>query len=150
MVNEDYRDLLEALIRNGARFLVVGAHALAAHGYPRATVDIDLWISASPENASRVWRALADFGAPLGDLQIREHDLTRPDMVAQFGLAPSRIDILTGVSGLSFDDAWKKRLVRVVEGVPVPVLSLADLITNKLATGRLKDRGDVKGLEGKA
>lgn len=147
-MNEDYRDILAALVAEEARFLVVGAHALAVHGYPRATVDIDIWIEPSAENAERVWRALAAFGAPLDDLDLRLHDLTRVDVVAQFGLPPNRIDILTGVSGLVFDRAWTNRLEAPVEGVRVPVLGLEDLLTNKQATGRDKDRADVKGLGG--
>jgi hypothetical protein len=148
-VNEDYRDILLALSRHSARFLVVGAHALAAHGYPRSTVDLDIWIEATPENAQRVWRALADFGAPLTDLGIRETDLTRPDVVAQFGLPPNRIDLLTAVSGLTFNGAWPNRLEAEVEGVRVPILGRADLIVNKRASGRDKDRADINGLEGK-
>jgi hypothetical protein len=105
-VNEDYRDILAALVAQDARFLVVGAHALAAHGYPRATIDLDIWIESSVENARRVWRALAEFGAPLDDLDVKESDLTRTNVVAQFGLPPNRIDILTGISGLSFGDVW--------------------------------------------
>ena len=147
-MNADYHDILSALLARNARFLVVGAHALAAHGYPRATVDLDLWIDAIPENARRVWEALADFGAPLGDLDVREEDLTRRDVVAQFGLPPNRIDILTGVSGLTFDRAWHNRIEDVLEGVRVPILSLADLRENKRATGRDKDRVDLKGLDG--
>lgn len=149
-MNEDYRDILSALIAQGARFLVVGAHALAAHGYPRATVDLDLWIDSSPENARRVWRALAVFGAPLEDLDVHESDLTRINVVAQFGLPPNRIDILTGVSGLTFAEAWPNRVEATLEGVPVPVLGLDDLIANKRASGRDRDRADVKGLEGRS
>lgn len=149
-VNEDYRDILTALIARDARFLIVGAHALAAHGYPRATVDIDIWIDATPENAARVWRALADFGALLSALDVLEADLTRPDVVAQFGLAPKRIDILTGVSGVTFAQAWENRIDELVEGVRVPVMSLKDLIANKRASGRDRDRADIKGLEGKS
>ena len=115
-MNEDYHDLLAALVARGARFLVVGAHALAAHGYPRATVDIDIWIDATPENARRIWLALADFGAQLDDLDVREEDLTRRDVVVQFGLPPSRVDVLTGVSGLTFDRAWPNRVEAVLEG----------------------------------
>lgn len=147
--NQDYHDILAALTARRARFLVVGAHALAAHGYPRATVDIDIWIDRAPENVHRVWLALADFGAPLDDLQIREEDLTRPDIVAQFGLPPNRIDVLTGVTGLSFERAWPNRIEDELEGVRVPVLGIADLIENKRATGRDRDRADVQGLEGK-
>lgn len=149
-VNEEYRDILAALLRQNVRFLIVGAHALAAHGYLRATLDIDIWIDATPENAHRVWQALAEFGAPLDDLDIREEDLTRPEVVAQFGLPPNRIDILTGVSGLTFERAWANRIEDELEGVRVPVLGLKDLIENKRASGRDKDRVDVKGLEGKS
>lgn len=150
MVNEDYRDILAALLRQNARFLIVGAHALAAHGYLRATLDIDIWIDATADNARRVWRALAEFGAPLDDMNIRVEDLTQPDVVAQFGLPPNRIDILTGVSGLAFERAWANRIEDVLEGVRVPVLGLEDLLANKRASGRDKDRVDVKGLEGKS
>jgi hypothetical protein len=146
-VNEDYRDILAALLKQQARFLVVGAHALAVHGYPRATVDLDIWIDATPENAHRVWRAVADFGAPLADLDIEESDLLRADLVAQFGLPPNRIDILTGVSGLTFAQAWENRIEGTLEGVVVPVLSLSDLRDNKRAAGRERDRADLKGLE---
>jgi hypothetical protein len=148
-VNEDYRDILEALLAEQARFVVVGAHALAVHGYPRGTVDIDIWIEPTPENAARVFRALAAFGAPLSDLQIREADLTRADIVAQLGMPPNRIDVLTGVSGLTFERAWGNRIEADVEGVRVPVLSLADLVENKRASGRDKDRADIKGIMGK-
>lgn len=149
-MNEDYRDILMALVQEEARFLIVGAHALAVHGYPRATIDLDIWIDSSEENASRVWRALARFGAPLDALDIRESDLSRPNVVAQFGLPPNRIDILTGVSGLSFHNAWPNRVHGTLEGVNVQVLGVDDLIVNKLASGRDKDRADVKGLEGKS
>jgi hypothetical protein len=149
-VNEDYRDILAELVASRARFIVVGAHALAVHGYPRATVDIDIWVDPSPENAERVWNALAAFGAPLEDLGIGVQDLTRGDVVAQFGLPPNRIDILTGVSGLTFDEAWATRIEESLEGVRVPMLGLDDLLKNKRASGRDKDRADVKGLEGRS
>lgn len=147
-MNEDYRDILSALVAQDAQFLVVGAHALAAHGYPRATVDLDIWIESSPENARRVWRALAEFGAPLDDLDVNESDLTRANVVAQFGLPPNRIDILTAISGVRFRDAWPNRVDAVLEGVRVPVIGLDDLVTNKRASGRDRDRADVKGLTG--
>lgn len=146
--NDDYHDILVALLAEEARFLVVGAYALAVHGYPRATIDIDIWIEPKPDNVERVWRALAAFGAPLSDLKIRREDLLRADVVAQFGLAPNRIDILTGVSGLTFQDAWPNRVEEMLEDVRVPVLGLADLLANKRASGRDKDIADVKGLAG--
>lgn len=149
-MNEDYHDILAALIAQDARFMVVGAHAMAVHGYPRATVDLDIWIEPSVENARRVWRALAQFGAPLENLNVRESDLTRRDVVVQFGLPPSRIDILTGVSGVSFEAAWPNRVEEVIEGVRVPILGLTDLVANKRASGRDRDRADLKGLQGKS
>jgi len=149
-VNTDYHDILAELIAQNVRFLVVGAHALAVHGYPRATADIDLWIERTPENAARVWRALAEFGAPLADLRVRQEDLTRADVVVQLGLAPNRIDLLTGLSGLEFEHAWKNRIEEELEGVRVPILARSDLVKNKLASGRDKDRVDVQGLEGKS
>ena len=149
-MNEDYRDILAALLQQDARFLVVGAHALAVHGYPRATVDLDIWIQSTPDNARRVWQALAGFGAPLDDLDVTESDLTRPNVVAQFGLPPNRIDILTGISGLTFEAAWPNRVEGELEGVTVPVLGLDDLVANKRASGRDKDRADLKGLQGRS
>ena len=143
---EDFRDLLAELVRADARFLVVGAHALSVHGVPRATVDLDVWIDASPENAKRVWAALAAFGAPLASLPIRESDLTRPDTVAQFGLPPWRIDILTGISGVTFDEAWSERVEDFFADVRVPFIGRAAFIRNKRASGRLKDLADIESL----
>ncbi|MFY7922199.1 MAG: hypothetical protein ACOVSI_07260 [Gemmatimonas sp.] len=145
---EDFRDLLAELRRAEARFLVVGAHALAAHGVPRATVDLDVWIDPSPENAARVWSALAAFGAPLDALMITPADLTRPDTVAQFGLPPWRIDILTGISGVTFDEAWPDRMEAYFDDVLVPFIGQDAFIRNKRASGRLKDLADIEALGG--
>lgn len=143
---EDFRDLVAELVNTKARFLIVGAHALALHGVPRATVDLDVWVDPSPENAKRVWAALAAFGAPLDTLEIHEADFTRPDIVAQFGLPPYRIDILTGVSGISFADAWEGRVEDLFEDVRVPFLGREALIRNKRASGRTKDLADLEAL----
>ena len=107
---EDFRDLLAELVSADARFLVVGAHALGVHGVPRATVDLDIWVDPTPDNAKRIWTALAAFGAPLDALRVQEADFLRPDTVVQFGLPPYRIDILTGVSGVTFREAWIDRI----------------------------------------
>ena len=96
---DDFRDFLAELLKAGARFLVVGAHALSVHGVPRATVDLDVWIDATPDNARRVWAALVAFGAPVNTLQLRESDFTRPDMVAQLGLPPYRIELFAARAG---------------------------------------------------
>lgn len=143
---EDFRDLLAELVKANARFLIVGAHALSVHGIPRATADLDVWIDRSPENARRVWAALAAFGAPLDALGIEMSDLTRSDVVAQFGLPPYRIDILTGVSGVTFDEAWPERVDDRFDGVPVHYLGRAALIRNKRASGRTRDLADLESL----
>ena len=143
-LNADFHDLLRAFVDHDVRFMVVGAHALAAHGVPRATQDLDVWIEASAENASRAWRALVSFGAELG---IRESDFVQPEIVAQVGVPPNRIDILTSVTGLEFDKAWASQTQGTIEGVSVPVLGRSALIQNKRATGRHKDLGDVEALE---
>jgi hypothetical protein len=144
----DFRDLLAALNGNGVRFLVVGAHALAAHGVPRATGDLDLWVERTPDNAERIWRALAEFGAPLDTLNLRSTEFERPDQVIQLGLPPYRIDLLTAISGVEFADAWEDRLTGTLFEVPVGFLGRAAFIRNKQATGRPKDLEDVRSLEG--
>ncbi len=146
-MNEDFIDLLRVLLIEEARFLVVGAHALAAHGVPRATGDIDIWIEADGANADRVFRALARFGAPLRSLGMSPSDLTVPDCVVQIGLPPRRIDVLTGVTGVDFKSAWERRASFVLSGLDVPVLGREDLIANKKAAGRPKDLADVAVLE---
>ncbi|HVT38820.1 MAG TPA: hypothetical protein VHE78_07240 [Gemmatimonadaceae bacterium] len=140
----DFRDILSEFVKANVRFLVVGAHALSVHGVPRATVDLDIWVDATPENAKRVWAALAAFGAPLETLDVREADFVRPDMVAQFGVPPYRIDILTGVSGVSFEDAWAERVEDTFEDVRVPFLGRAAFVRNKRASGRKKDLADLE------
>ncbi|MGD9889780.1 MAG: hypothetical protein AB7R89_14500 [Dehalococcoidia bacterium] len=145
MLNPDYRDILSALSEEGVEFLIVGAFALAAHGLPRATGDIDIWVRNSDENATRVWQALVRFGAPLRGLA--PSDLAAPDIVFQIGVAPRRIDILTSVDGVVFDEAWPYRLTVSLEGVAIPVIGRAHLIQNKRAAGRPKDLADLDWLQ---
>lgn len=146
-MTDDWFEALGALLDAGARFLVIGAHAMAAHGVPRGTQDLDLWVDPSPTNAVRVWRAFAAFGAPLKSLGTAEADFTRPDTVIQIGLAPNRIDVLTGISGVaSFDIAWADRLVLSIRGREIPFLGRATLLTNKRASGRTKDAADLEAL----
>ena len=140
-MNRHFIDMLSALCEAGVEFLVVGAHALAAHGVPRATGDLDIWVRATPENAVRVLQALARFGAPLLDLTAE--DLSKADTVFQIGLPPSRIDILSSISGVRFEDAWPRRIDVTVEALVVPVLGRDDFIKNKKATGRPKDLSDL-------
>ena len=141
-MNRDFAEMLSALSEAGAEFLIVGAHALAAHGIVRATGDLDVWVKPTRENAERVMRALRAFGTPLMDLPI--DDLTKTDPVFQVGVEPSRVDILSGISGVGFDEAWSRRMVLNLEGATVPVLSRADFVMNKRASGRTKDLLDLE------
>ncbi len=142
MLNEDYKEILQRLLDAGVEFLLVGAYALAAHGHPRATGDIDIWVRPSPDNARRVYAALAAFGAPLQD--VTPQDFSYSDVVFQIGVAPRRIDIMTGISGLEFAEAARNASQVEIEALAIPVLSRTDLITNKEASGREKDLLDAK------
>jgi len=146
MLNPDFRDILSAFLEEGVEFLLVGAYALAVHGIPRATGDIDLWVRPSDKNAEKVLRALAAFGAPMSE--IRSDDLRLPDTVLQIGVAPRRIDILTTLDAVEFEDAWPNRTEVEVEGISIPVIGRRDLIRNKKAVGRAQDLADVARMEG--
>ncbi|MBL7077430.1 MAG: nucleotidyl transferase AbiEii/AbiGii toxin family protein [Kiritimatiellae bacterium] len=145
MLNEDYKEMLQSLVDEKVKFLLVGAYALAAHGYPRATMDIDIWVMPSPDNAEAVLRALNTFGAPLHELT--SSDLQKTDTIFQIGVAPRRIDIITGASGLDFNNAYAQSIKTDVEGLTIHIPSLNDLICNKKASGRTKDLADVEALE---
>jgi hypothetical protein len=145
MLNPDFRDMLSALSARGADFLVVGAYALAYHGLPRATGDIDIWIKCSAENAERVLSALTDFGAPLSALSVE--DLRTPEMVVQIGVVPRRIDILTSIDGVDWDDAVQEAVSVEIDGLSIPIIGKRHLIENKRASGRPKDLVDLAWLE---
>ncbi len=144
MLNQDYKDMLSALLREKVDFLLVGAYALAVHGLPRATGDIDLWIRREESNVKHVMRALGSFGAPLS--QITKEDLLTPGIVYQIGVEPRRIDILTSIDGVGFEEAWPKRIEVEVEGIMIPVIGRDHLLKNKLSTGRLQDAADASRL----
>jgi hypothetical protein len=144
-VNRDFSDLLSAFNARGVDYLVVGAHALAAHGHVRATKDLDVWVRPERGNAERVLQALADFGAPVKDLT--QDDLCSPELIFQIGVAPLRIDVITGISGVEFAAAWEGRVHAKFGDVPVCVLSRRHLIENKRTAGRLQDLADVERLE---
>ena len=145
MLNPDFRDMLSALSAAEVDYLVVGAYALAAHGFPRATGDIDLWVRPTKENAARVWEALAAFGAPTSRITVE--DFSTPDIVYQIGIAPRRIDILTSISGVEFDQAWEDRISIKLDGLTVPVIGREHLVANKRAAGRPKDLVDAETLD---
>ena len=138
----DFAEMLRELSDAGAEFLVVGAHAVAAHVQPRATKDLDVWVRPTRENAERVWRALIRFGAPLDELTI--DDLFVPGTIYQIGFPPNRIDILTSISAVKFEDAWPDRMIAEFAGATYPVIGREALITNKRAVGRHQDLGDLE------
>ena len=144
-MNPDFLDLLHAFAAADVRFLIVGAYALAVHGRPRATGDLDVWIDATPQNAGRVMRALAAFGAPLAE--VTEADFSRSGAVFQIGVPPGRIDILTELTGLAFADAWATRIRRPFGDIDADFFDRASFLRNKRATGRLKDLADIEGME---
>lgn len=136
--------MLVALQSEEARFLIVGAYAVAVHGAPRSTGDIDIWVRPDFDNAERVWKALVAFGAPVEAMDLTPADLSRSGMVYQIGQPPRRIDIITQISGVEFDDAWEDRVSETVDGLELPFLGREDLLKNKLAAARTKDLADIE------
>ena len=146
--NPDFKDLFVALCDQQADFIVVGAHAVMIFTEPRYTKDLDVWIRPSSDNAARAYRALLAFGAPMADLT--EADLATPGVIFQIGVPPNRIDIITAIDGVAFDDAWPRRVKSTYDGVPIAILALLDLIQNKRAAGRKQDLLDLEQLEAAA
>lgn len=144
-VSPDFKDLLSAFSAHGVEYLVVGAHALAAHGHVRATGDLDVWVRSEGANAGRVIEALRAFGAPVQDLT--PADLTQPGTVFQIGVAPIRIEVLTAIDGVAFEEAWADRLIARFTDLSVPVLSATHLLRNKRLVGRAQDLADAEWLE---
>jgi hypothetical protein len=143
----DFQDIVLALGAAQAEFLVVGGYAVAWHGHARSTGDIDLLVRPSAENAARVFEALVRFGAPVSAAGLTAADLTRKELIYQIGRPPRRIDILTDISGVDFDTAWKRRVESEWRGLKVGMLGFEDLLANKRASGRPKDLADVRELE---
>jgi hypothetical protein len=141
----DFKELLLAFNANNVEYLIVGAHALAAHGHVRATKDLDLWVRPEKSNAKRVLQALSDFGAPLSEVTVE--DLSEQGTVFQIGLPPLRIAVITGIDGVDFAEAWPDRFESSFLDVPAFVISRHHLIANKKTTARLQDLADVQQLE---
>jgi hypothetical protein len=145
-LNEDFRDVLILFADGEVDFLIVGAYALALHGVPRASGDIDLFVRPTPENAARAYAQLVRFGAPVAALGMTSEDLAKPGLVYQIGLPPRRIDVLTEISGLSFEDAWASRSIATLAGRSIPFIGREAFIRNKHAAGRPKDLADAARL----
>ena len=143
-MNPDFVALLRELSAAEARFLVVGAYALALHARPRATGDLDLWVDPTADNAARVHQALTAFGAPLSNLS--KTDLTQPELVYQIGVPPRRIDILTSITGVSFEDAWSSKVEGRFGDAACFFIGREALIRNKRALGRPRDLADLESL----
>jgi hypothetical protein len=146
---KDFIDFIELLNLHKVDYLIVGAHALAFHGRPRHTGDLDIWIKPSTENASKMIVVLNDFG--FGSLGLSEHDFLRENYVTQLGYPPLRIDILNTISGVEFDEAYDNKVEGEVDNLIVKFINVAEFIKNKEASGRKKDLGDIASLKrGKA
>lgn len=145
MLNNNFKELLQLFSEEGVRFLLVGGYALGAHGYPRAAKSMDVFVGANKDNADRVMRALNRFGIRLDD--VTEVDFSSDGVTYRIGVAPQRIDIITGISGVSFEDAHRRRVRVILEGTEVLVISLEDLITNMISRGRPQDLLDADTLK---
>lgn len=145
MLNKDYKEILQSLLNNEVKFLVVGAYAMGAYGYPRATGDFDIWVETSPKNSQRIYKSLSEFGAPLSG--ITRKTFTEKGIVFQIGIAPRRIDIITHIDGVNFKEAYETKKKIKIENLEVPFISKEKLIKNKQATGREKDRLDAEHLK---
>ena len=145
LLNPDYRDMVECLLKERVDFMLVGGYAVALYGWPRTTFDIDFWIMSNPENAKAVMRAILAFGAPL--MGLTEADFHKPGMVFQIGTEPQRIDIISSADGLDYADASRRAIRMTVDGLDLKVISIDDLIVNKRASGRPKDIADALALE---
>jgi hypothetical protein len=145
MLNPDYKEFIESLNANQVHYLIVGGYALAVHGHPRYTKDLDVWVECSRENARALLRALAQFG--MGSLGLAEGDFLVPDQVVQLGYPPVRIDILLSASGVEFEDCFTRRMIVPLDGVDVNFIDLEGFKKNKRASGRLQDLADLENLE---
>jgi len=141
---QDFKDFLRLLDAEEVEYLLIGGYAVAYHGFPRATEDIDLWVASSPQNADRIVKALRQFGFDLPELQ---PDLfLKPDSIVRMGLPPLRIELSTTISGVAFDECYKARVTETIDGIAVSIINLADLKRNKQASGRHQDLADLERL----
>ena len=145
-MNADYIDMLKCLNKAGVDYILVGGWAVNMYGYIRATVDLDIWILADADNAKKVYSAVAEFGAPVAEMKPEE--FAEYGMIFQIGVAPCRVDIISKISGVRYADAVTRAVQKTIDGIPVRIISLDDLIANKKASGRAKDLADVEALEG--
>ena len=145
ILNPDYKEFFQLLNANDVRYLIIGGYAVAYHGYPRYTKDIDIWIWVNPENAERLLTVLHEFGfEPLG---LKVEDFMEPDTIIQLGYAPNRIDLIMGVPGVDFEECYVKRVEVEIDGVHLAFIDLENLKKAKKASGRLQDLADIENME---
>jgi hypothetical protein len=145
MLNKDFKEFAELLNAAGVEYLVVGGYALAAHGHPRYTGDLDIWVRASASNVDRLLEVLARFG--FGELGLKAEDFLKPDSIVQLGYPPSRIDLLNAIDGVDFETSYAHRVVMNVSGVDLPIIGVEEFRTNKRAAGRAQDLADLESLD---
>ncbi|MBA4369378.1 MAG: hypothetical protein C0403_17270 [Desulfobacterium sp.] len=145
MLSKDFKEFIELLNKNNVRYLVVGGYAVALHGHPRYTKDLDVWIELSPENANKIMDALKQFG--FGSLGLKPDDFLVSDQTIQLGYPPNRIDILTTVTGLKFEECYPARVEVEIQGLRIHFIDIENLKKNKRATGRSQDLADAENLE---
>lgn len=143
-LNQDFREFIQSLNENNVRFLVVGGYAVAFHGHPRYTKDLDVWIEINPNNAQHLLQALEQFG--FASLGLTVTDFLEPGMIVQLGYPPHRIDLIMGLAGVDFEECYHKRMITEVGGVAVPFIDLENLRRNKQTVGRLQDLADLENL----
>ena len=145
MLSKDFKEFIELLNENKVRYLVVGGYAVAFHGHPRYTKDLDVWIELSPDNANKILNALKKFG--FGSLGLKPDDFLEGDQIIQLGYPPNRIDILTTLKGLKFEDCYKVKVEVEIHGLRIDFIDIENLKKNKRATGRPQDIADAENLE---
>ncbi len=148
MLNEDYKEMLQILLGNKVKFIVVGAYAMGAQGYPRATGDFDIWVEPSIKNSTKVYNSIKEFGTPVR--KITPDAFTERGIIYQIGVVPRRVNIITFINGVEFDKAYKEREEIELENMKIPFLSKENIIKNKESTGRDKDKLDMKYLRKKS
>jgi predicted nucleotidyltransferase len=145
MFSPDFREFVELLNKNEVKYMVVGGYAVGFHGHPRYTGDLDIWLLPDPENATRILKAITAFG--FGSLDIKKEDLVKEDSIIQLGYPPLRIDLLTNIDGVHFNECYPNRKTTEIDGLLVNFIGYSDLIKNKKASGRHQDLGDIENLQ---
>ena len=145
MFSPDFKEFAELLIKHRVKYLVVGGYAVGVHGHPRYTGDLDIWLLPDKENAAKIMAVVKDFG--FGSLSLTEDDFTKEENIIQLGYPPLRIDLLTSIDGVSFDECYENKKIVTIEGLAINFIGYNDLIKNKKASGRQQDLGDIENLQ---